>query len=416
MNSKYKVPFGLKNGILYEPSQVERGKACNCICSSCNNPLTAKKGEKNIHHFAHATNNSCETGRETAIHLAAKQIIFQNKAVYLPSIKIEDELIDYGMVTFDDIILEKAILGETTEFLIIPDITAKLHRKIDTKNLYVEIAVTHFSEEKKINEFRKKKLSSIEIDLSGLLKEDYVDFKMIENMIKSGNHATWIYNKRLELENEKIKKRDEKVKREREYILNKKLNNMKALINLYNEEKERKKYSIKSNNQLLDYARQAIGINSLDNLPAFILQPCDIDALYTLDGRLVRLYIYEYFILRRKNIPQLKDRAFGAKSVIQYLKSKKQLYSNKFINDWNKLIFEDDILFMDEDTPNFNPKKIISDYLFHLKDAGVLIYSGNYFFKLPGIFEADGSLSVCKFCKKQLPLSAEYCDKCGAIQ
>lgn len=431
MNSKYKIPFGLKNGILYEPSQVERGKLCNCICPSCNKPLIAKKGDKNKHHFAHAINHSCQTGKETAIHLAAKQIILQKKAVYLPSIEIENKLINYGIVTFDEIILETAIPGETTEFLIIPDITAKLHREIDTKSLYIEIAVTHFSEQKKINEFRKKKLSSIEIDLSGLLNEYYVDFEMIEKMIKSGNHTTWLYNQRLELENEKIKKRDEKVKREREYILNEKLNKMKALIKLYNEEKERKKYTLESNTQLLEYARQTLGINNLNSLPPFISQPCDIDALYPVDGRLVRLYIYEYFILRRKNIPKLKERAFGAKSVMQYLKSKKQLYPNKFIYDWNELIFnDDDILFMyarDDDTPNFNSKKIISNYLFRLKDVGILIYAGNYFFKLPSVVRSDGSLSasaygsesclsICKFCKKPLPLSAEYCENCLEVQ
>lgn len=142
---KSKVPFGLKDGKLYEPSQVQRGKACDCICPSCNKPLVSKQGSINKDHFSHAVNNSCQTGRETAIHLAAKQIIFETKNVYLPSIEIEGSSIRYGVVFFDKIILEKAI----PSLPVIPDITATLSRKNDAKNLYIEIAVTHFSEEKK---------------------------------------------------------------------------------------------------------------------------------------------------------------------------------------------------------------------------------------------------------------------------
>lgn len=431
MNSKYKIPFGLKNGILYEPSQVERGEACNCICPSCNKPLIAKKGDKNIHHFAHATNNSCQTGSETAIHLAAKQIIFQKKAVFLPSIEVDDILVDYNTVTFDEIILEKSLGNEHSNLPFIPDITAKLHRQSDTQNLYIEIAVTHFSEENKIIEFRKHKLSSIEIDLSGLLNEKYVDFEMIENIINSGQKTSWIYNYRLEIENEKIQKRKDEEQRKRDYIHDQKCNKMNKLIKLFHQEKRRKIHTHKSNSDLMSYAKKVLGIKHMDEIPPFINQPSDFDALYPLDGRLVRLFIYEHFLLQRNNIPTLKARSFGAKSVIQYLKSKKNLYPNHFINDWYKLIYEDDnLLFMDldDDTPNFNPKKIVSDYLFQLRDEGLLLYNGDYFFKLPSTSIKEVSVSVsapnsendltaCKYCKHPLPyISAEYCEKCLEVQ
>ncbi len=49
------IPFGLKNGKYYDVSEVERGRACGCICPSCKQVLVAKKGdsEKMAHHFAH---------------------------------------------------------------------------------------------------------------------------------------------------------------------------------------------------------------------------------------------------------------------------------------------------------------------------------------------------------------------------
>lgn len=416
MNTKYKVPFGLKDGILYEPSEVERGKLSNCKCPSCNKPLIARQGNKNIHHFAHATDNSCQSGRETAIHLAAKQIIHQKKAVYLPSIKIEDKSINYGLVTFDEIVLEKAISKEETEFLIIPDITAKHYRKNGDIVLYIEIAVTHFSEDKKISELKKKRLSSIEIDLSSLLNESNVNFKKIEEIIESGNKSTWLYNQKLEIENEKIKKRDADLRKKRKDSLDEKQKKKKALIKLYNDEIERKKNIIEHNNQLFNYAKQIMGIRHLAELPSFIMVSNDIDALYPIDGRLVRLYIYEHFILRRKNILELKERAFGAKAVISYLRSQKQLYPNKFFNDWYRLTRGDDGLFLDtqnNDTPNFNPKKIISNYLYLLREVNVLVYSGNYFFKLPS---GNTSKNICNSCKKPLPLSAEYCKNCGVVQ
>lgn len=49
------IPFGLKEGKYYDVSEVERGRACGCICPSCKQVLVAKKGdpEKMAHHFAH---------------------------------------------------------------------------------------------------------------------------------------------------------------------------------------------------------------------------------------------------------------------------------------------------------------------------------------------------------------------------
>ncbi|WP_394144836.1 hypothetical protein RJD40_08235 [Vibrio scophthalmi] len=50
------IPFGFKDGKYLDISEVERGRACACVCPSCKQNLVAKKGpnpEKMIHHFAH---------------------------------------------------------------------------------------------------------------------------------------------------------------------------------------------------------------------------------------------------------------------------------------------------------------------------------------------------------------------------
>lgn len=49
------IPFGMKDNKIFDVSEVERGRACNCICPSCKQRLIANKGdpEKKIHHFSH---------------------------------------------------------------------------------------------------------------------------------------------------------------------------------------------------------------------------------------------------------------------------------------------------------------------------------------------------------------------------
>ncbi|KWU01421.1 hypothetical protein APQ14_06860 [Vibrio toranzoniae] len=50
-----RIPFGMKDDKLFDVSEVERGRACECICPSCKQLLRANKGdlEKKIHYFSH---------------------------------------------------------------------------------------------------------------------------------------------------------------------------------------------------------------------------------------------------------------------------------------------------------------------------------------------------------------------------
>ncbi|MGN5043167.1 competence protein CoiA family protein [Aeromonas sp. 3P] len=54
------VPMPVKMSRAFDASKgivsiedVPSGKACGCTCIDCNEPLVAKKGEVNRHHFAH---------------------------------------------------------------------------------------------------------------------------------------------------------------------------------------------------------------------------------------------------------------------------------------------------------------------------------------------------------------------------
>ena len=60
--------------------QVERGLACMCFCFECDEPVVARKGEKNEHHFAHLNNKeSCTIHPESILHKFAKQVIMEKR-------------------------------------------------------------------------------------------------------------------------------------------------------------------------------------------------------------------------------------------------------------------------------------------------------------------------------------------------
>src|SRR3546814_19310042 len=85
--SGFRVPFGLRDGRAWAPSEVARGKACGCVCPGCGAALVAKAqtSRRRRPHFAHLTDTGCQTGRETGIHLRAKQLIAERRQLRVPA-------------------------------------------------------------------------------------------------------------------------------------------------------------------------------------------------------------------------------------------------------------------------------------------------------------------------------------------
>ena len=89
--------------------QVERGLACMCFCFECGEPVVARKGEKNEHHFAHLNNKeSCTIHPESILHKFAKQVIMQERYLTLPSLP-DDENNEDKTWEFDQLIEEQAV-------------------------------------------------------------------------------------------------------------------------------------------------------------------------------------------------------------------------------------------------------------------------------------------------------------------
>lgn len=85
-----KVPFALLQATdqYVDVHEVGRGTKCNCICPSCKTPLSARQGDVNAWHFAHATRGTsektskdCEFSFYVSVTQMAKQLFAEEDHV-----------------------------------------------------------------------------------------------------------------------------------------------------------------------------------------------------------------------------------------------------------------------------------------------------------------------------------------------
>lgn len=226
--TKIKLPFGQNiNGTLAHIADVGNGKKCGCICPSCQAPLIAAKGNKKQHHFKHAVDKKCEGGLESAIHLAAKQIIKEKKEITLSQYDLTVSKIDskgkkhtvnvtitqHGTVTrFDSVCEEVELHGMRADIL----------TTTGNEQLIIEVFYRHKVEEQKIEKIKKANISAVEINLSNLMPEDLNDLEAFWSYINDPQYVQWLhnaqvtdYNLKLEaLLEEKIQEEENKYKKE----------------------------------------------------------------------------------------------------------------------------------------------------------------------------------------------------------
>jgi hypothetical protein len=233
--STLKLPYGLRDGNLIHISEAANGLACQCICPGCSAPLVARnQGKQKVPHFAHHQTAECSTGLQTALHLAAKDIIAKHKRLRLPGTAgyfpftdtywssfsfdakqyqydlrdrfeayyDEDEDESYyetedlsryyfkaQLVKVDEVTLEKKT-GD-----IVPDIMVR----IGERQLIVEVAVTHFVDDTKRAKIKGLGLPALEIDLSKVKRD--LDEEDLERLLIEGiDRKKWVNNPALRAE------------------------------------------------------------------------------------------------------------------------------------------------------------------------------------------------------------------------
>lgn len=131
------------------------------FCFECGEPVVARKGEKNEHHFAHLNNKeSCTIHPESILHKFAKQVIMEERYLTLPSLP-DDEHSEDKTWQFDHLIDEQSV------GCIRPDIVAT----VDDEMMFIEVAVTSFIDTDKADFIKQLGIKTVEIDLREIMTQ-----------------------------------------------------------------------------------------------------------------------------------------------------------------------------------------------------------------------------------------------------
>jgi len=143
-------------------------------------------------HFAHNSNAECLGAFESALHIAAKEIIFNHKALMIPPVKIKFRsgredivLIAERYIKFDSILVE----AQVDEFRI--DLLAN----VGEHKLAIEICVTHKVDDRKRRHLQNNGFSVLEIDLSSCTYD--LAPEILEKIVLNDvSNKSWLVNQK----------------------------------------------------------------------------------------------------------------------------------------------------------------------------------------------------------------------------
>lgn len=156
------------DGTLAHITEVQRGLACDCVCPACDGQLVARtKDDYQVPHFAHNSGKACGGGPETVLHLLAKEAFRANPNMRLPERPALDKRKQVVTKPGQEVGTEFLRLEYTDPKRIVPD----LYVRALGYDLFVEVAVTHFSDDAKIQRLREHRIPAVEVDLSRLPRD-----------------------------------------------------------------------------------------------------------------------------------------------------------------------------------------------------------------------------------------------------
>lgn len=152
---------------------------------------------KRAPHFAHAPGADCAIGAETAIHLAAKQIIAARKVFFFPQLvaSVEEDDPISGICTASRTLFrnerDKLLQVDVEQAVssIRPDLIVQAE-KFGT--VAIEIAVTHFVDEAKKSAFVNLGLAVVEVNLAAMREATFAGLEAL--LLDSCNHSAWIHH------------------------------------------------------------------------------------------------------------------------------------------------------------------------------------------------------------------------------
>lgn len=192
------------DGRIVHVSEVDRGRACQCICSACNNAVVAKKGTHNAWHFAHDVSRSRATAAETALHRAIKQVIADGNVIGVPELVVEATATYNGHTRSALKVLEQRRLSYSSPRLEvrIADIIADAVVCVAGRVLMVEVAVTHRVDDDKRAKIAQIGLSAVELEAWHLHRD--ADWDSLRAFVRdSSSNRIWLHNLREPVQRER---------------------------------------------------------------------------------------------------------------------------------------------------------------------------------------------------------------------
>ena len=213
-------PFGLRNGkivMIEDISIEERGLQCNCVCPNCKEPLIARLGEINRHHFAHSGKGCDEINAYlTGMYMVLNEHLFNKHPIYLPPVIARFKLSAYSYITEktieNNVYLISASVNESNEVIACKSVEQAIfdNTKIvysssgkpeaiivykGTRSMAIRI-LPPSTVCKQANTSQYKDLATLEINLSRC--EDFLresrKSKIFSYIEKSRTICKWIYN------------------------------------------------------------------------------------------------------------------------------------------------------------------------------------------------------------------------------
>ena len=183
------IPYArhVQTGKIVDPSQVERGRAANVECLECGERLLARKGDKNIWHFAHEDHSNCSASGESILHFVAKHRLAAGIDRFLPAPDTEN----LGRIRVKFGKTEVGIAGDNEgEIIRRVDVTLGVEipraESEDLVYIIVEVNVTNRKDDDYIELLKKYNLPALEVDVpadtgESLDKLDQTLFESVHN-------------------------------------------------------------------------------------------------------------------------------------------------------------------------------------------------------------------------------------------
>lgn len=205
------LPYAIKNGRFIHIGEVNSGLRCGCECPACGQALVAKKGKRNVHHFAHHTDQNCAYGLESTLHHLAKSILQSSSHLVLPPAYLPRQnqpLYQARTFYYDKVRLEKGMGG------LIPDLILEKGKR----QLLLEIKVTHPVDKAKLWRLRRKGMLAVEINAQAIYKALFAQagqfneerFKQL--LIAGLPYKKWLHHPQLQAATYRLKQQAEKKK------------------------------------------------------------------------------------------------------------------------------------------------------------------------------------------------------------